>query len=147
MKLSILESLKDQEVSQENLASSLIVPNNNMGITITNDDLTNVVVEENESSELPYIPPPSTSKTEWFKWYSEVYLQSDHWQKVRAERLKLDGHRCRLCFTSPTKSNPLEVHHSHYDDVLYREHLVNPPVLITLCKLCHKAHHRAMRAR
>lgn len=88
--------------------------------------------------EIPYIPPSGTSNTEWFKWYSDVYLKSTHWINMRDRILKRDEHRCRFCGCSSSASNPLQIHHRDYES-LWRE---TDATLITLCKICHKGLHR-----
>jgi hypothetical protein len=40
----------------------------------------------------------------------EKYLESEHWQKVRAWMLDFAGNRCQLC----CKKTALEVHHNNY---------------------------------
>jgi len=61
--------------------------------------------------------------------YSE-YLQSEHWQKIRAERLKIDDYKCQKC----GRPLDLQVHHLNYDN-LGNEDIYSD--LITLCKYCH----------
>ncbi len=68
------------------------------------------------------------------KAYAE-YLNSDKWKEKRAERLKIDGYRCRLCGTGKN----LVIHHVTYvrfgnEDVIQD--------LITLCKKCHNRVHQ-----
>jgi hypothetical protein len=65
--------------------------------------------------------------------YSEYISSSPIWQKKRAERLEIDGHRCVVCKHDGSEYR-LEVHHLTYDnfgdeDVLYD--------LVTTCKRCH----------
>ena len=61
--------------------------------------------------------------------YSE-YLQSDHWQTVREERLEYDHHQCVFCGTT----NDLQVHHITYDRLGSED---VPHDLVTLCRTCH----------
>jgi 5-methylcytosine-specific restriction endonuclease McrA len=93
----------------------------------------------NESK--PTVPPPGTSRDDWFKWYSEVYLVSPHWLNLRESILKRDQYRCRTCNCSGTRTNPLHAHHNCYDD-LWNENEIN---LVTLCNRCHKAIHKAIK--
>lgn len=63
------------------------------------------------------------------------YLKSEHWQNVRAKRLKIDNHRCYLC----GRAKALNVHHLRYDN------LGNEDVkedLVTLCYKCHQMLHK-----
>lgn len=72
-------------------------------------------------------------------WYA-LYLQSSRWRLLRSLRRKLDGGRCRVCFTSVH----LETHHRSY-----RNRGAPGPLgflaelrdLITLCADCHEAAH------
>jgi len=68
--------------------------------------------------------------------YSE-YLQTNHWQAVRLERLKIDGFRCVVCLSR----EKLNVHHIDYSSLgdEKMEHLV------TLCREHHKAQHEVLR--
>lgn len=72
-------------------------------------------------------------------WYA-LYLQSPRWRLLRWLRRRLDGGRCRVCFTR----RRLETHHCSY-----RHRGAGGPVgfvselrdTITLCAGCHAAAH------
>ena len=72
-------------------------------------------------------------------WYA-LYLQSPRWRLLRSLRRRLDGGRCRVCFTRYR----LETHHRSY-----RNRGAPGPLgflaelrdLITLCADCHEAAH------
>lgn len=64
----------------------------------------------------------------------QKYLQGDHWQALRKQRLKLDKYRCQLCHTK----GRMHVHHKHYKGGIYQTTVED---LITLCEGCHKHHH------
>lgn len=60
----------------------------------------------------------------------EAYLASPEWKALAAQRKKIDGYKCRLCF-SPER---LEVHHRTYD----RQYHEDIEDLTTLCHECHE---------
>ena len=59
----------------------------------------------------------------------QKYLRSEHWQKIRSERLKIDDFKCQKC----GRPFDLQVHHLTYDRIGKED--IND--LITLCKNCH----------
>ena len=65
--------------------------------------------------------------------YREVYLQSDHWRRIREIALGDFEYRCAVCY-SPKN---LDVHHRTY------ERLGNERVtdLTVLCRSCHELFH------
>lgn len=66
-------------------------------------------------------------------WYRKVYLLSEHWKGLRKMKLKINP-RCEICGVK----RKLDVHHLRYKniyDVLVED-------LQTLCRKCHKKHHR-----
>jgi hypothetical protein len=72
--------------------------------------------------------------------YRERYLRSPRWRIIRWMRKRIDGRRCRMCF-SPRR---LEVHHKSY------KHKGDPGPLgmlaelrdcVTLCHDCHMREH------
>ncbi len=71
---------------------------------------------------------PSPGKESYYH-----YLQSDHWQQIRIEALKL-FRTCVLCGSK----NKLNVHHRNYKH-LYQEIITED--LIVLCKSCHEEYH------
>lgn len=77
----------------------------------------------------------------------ENYLQSEQWQAIRKERMRIDGYRCQGCGCKGSGLNPLEIHHFKYsDDVLYHEgkpENMNRQ-LVTLCRSCHILLHNIM---
>jgi len=73
----------------------------------------------------------------------ERYMQSAEWAAKRAQRLAVDGHKCRTCgHTGETW--PLQVHHVTYER-FEREDIEQD--LITLCANCHEAITDAIRRR
>ena len=73
----------------------------------------------------------------------ERYMQSAEWAAKRAERLEIDGHRCRTCGHTGEQWG-LQVHHVTY------ERLGDEDVekdLITLCASCHEAITSVIRSR
>lgn len=68
------------------------------------------------------------------------YLQSNAWKSIRKRVIKRDGGKCTKCGNPPKKHNWLEVHHLHYGN-FGCEQLED---LVTLCRLCHVEHHRAI---
>lgn len=72
----------------------------------------------------------------------EEYRRSEEWQKIRMERMKIDGHRCVMCQTSGTSINPLEVHHFGYRNVFHEDVYTE---LVTVCASCHLLLHRVMK--
>ena len=72
--------------------------------------------------------PPPILKTP----YSE-YLQSEHWQALRAAALKAAGNRCQLCYSDLR----LEVHHRTYE----RRGCELLSDLTVLCHRCHAQFH------
>ncbi len=63
----------------------------------------------------------------------QKYLKSDHWKKVRVERLKIDGDKCLVCMSKFC----LNVHHVNYKNI-GAEQMED---LRTLCEPCHKKAH------
>jgi len=63
--------------------------------------------------------------------YTE-YLRSDTWQRLRSERLKIDGYKCQRC----GRPFDLQVHHLFYPLELGTEDPYRD--LITLCDTCHE---------
>lgn len=64
------------------------------------------------------------------------YLETDHWQRIRKESLKLADYACQVCNTSNVE---LHVHHRSYDN-LGGEFLADT---IVLCKSCHELFHES----
>lgn len=62
----------------------------------------------------------------------QEYLKTSWWQKVRVERLKIDGYKCACCGTEKN----LQVHHTDYSKGWFHEDPRQD--LITLCKKCHE---------
>jgi hypothetical protein len=60
------------------------------------------------------------------------YLRSDTWQRLRSERLKIDGYKCQRC----GRPFDLQVHHLYYPLELGTEDPYRD--LITLCDMCHE---------
>ena len=63
--------------------------------------------------------------------YNE-YLRSETWQRLRSERLKIDGYKCQRC----GRPFDLQVHHLYYPPDLGTEDVHRD--LITLCDSCHE---------
>ena len=63
--------------------------------------------------------------------YAE-YLKSNWWQKIRLERLKIDGYKCVNCKADKN----LQVHHTDYSKGWFHEDPRQD--LITLCRKCHE---------
>ncbi len=63
------------------------------------------------------------------------YLQTQHWQDIRALALRRAGNKCQLC----SAKEALEVHHNSYE---YRgEEHIYPEDLVVLCEDCHSRFH------
>jgi len=71
------------------------------------------------------------------------YMASPAWRAVRAQRLALDGHKCRTCGHDGSVW-PLTVHHVSYAR-LGAEDVQED--LLTLCSSCHSAITEAARRR
>jgi len=65
-----------------------------------------------------------------------VYLQSDHWQKVRQRELKAARNACRVC---RSKKN-IEVHHATYERLGCEE----PTDVCALCEEHHELFQRSL---
>jgi hypothetical protein len=63
----------------------------------------------------------------------QAYLQSEHWQSLREQKLEEAEHKCQVC----NSREHLNVHHRTYRD-LGNEKLND---LTVLCKRCHEAFH------
>jgi hypothetical protein len=61
----------------------------------------------------------------------EQYIKSAQWDKKRAERLEIDGHRCAICHATER----LSVHHLHYETLTAEDARHD---LITLCPNHHQ---------
>ena len=68
----------------------------------------------------------------------QVYLRSQHWQKIRQLALNRDKFTCLDC---GAKSN-LQVHHSVYRDSPYQTKLQD---VFTVCRDCHEKEHQIKR--
>jgi len=66
-------------------------------------------------------------------WYRQVYLASEHWQRLRKAILRLQP-LCSNC----SRDTHLNVHHLSYQR-LWRE---RPDDLIVLCRACHRVAHQ-----
>lgn len=64
------------------------------------------------------------------------YMQTAHWQRVRALALESAGAACELCAGKVR----LEVHHRTYERLGFER----PDDVIALCHECHRDHHRAL---
>lgn len=64
--------------------------------------------------------------------YQRYLFETEWWQKIRTERLKIDGFRCANCGTDKN----LQVHHTDYSRGWFHEDPRQD--LITLCKTCHE---------
>jgi hypothetical protein len=82
-----------------------------------------------DDSELTIAIPKKITK----EWYGEVYLISDHWQKLRHKALEYSKGLCQLC----NSDKLINVHHRTYENLGYE----NIKDLIVLCKLCHAKFH------
>lgn len=60
------------------------------------------------------------------------YLKTAWWQKIRLERLKIDGYKCVNCGTEKN----IQVHHTDYSNGWFHEDPRQD--LVTLCKKCHE---------
>lgn len=69
----------------------------------------------------------------------QIYLKSEHWQRVRGMRLQFSGFRCEHCGCRVT----LQVHHLTYARI-HREQLAD---LIVLCDRCHSTIEESIRER
>lgn len=65
------------------------------------------------------------------KWYYEVYLKSEHWQKVQEMVYNFYGRKCMYCGETGVVLN---VHHNNYE-CLEKETLQD---VIPLCGRCHE---------
>lgn len=75
---------------------------------------------------------------DWFRKLTpyQRYLRSEHWLKLRAEKLESAGHCCNRC----SSVQDLEVHHLYYSKSWWDCQLAD---LEVLCADCHeKAHPR-----
>lgn len=67
------------------------------------------------------------------QWYSEIYLQSEHWKNIRAGALERAKERCQLC----NKDERLQVHHRTYENLGHEQDCD----LTVLCRACHAKFH------
>lgn len=92
--------------------------------------------EEHQPSE--YLTPKNLSREEEtlneLAGDYKVYLNSDHWKKIRASALRRDEYKCQMCGTAKN----LEVHHVRYDSLGTDEEIND---VITLCDDCHTKVH------
>lgn len=65
-------------------------------------------------------------------WYRKVYLSSDHWKRLKQQKLILNP-CCERCGVK----GRLDVHHAKYRNIFD----VGTADLITLCRRCHKKEH------
>lgn len=69
-----------------------------------------------------------------YKKNYKQYLETNHWQNVRENKLKESNYKCQLC---SKKDIELHVHHNTYENIGNEE--MND--LIVLCKDCHSKFH------
>lgn len=69
-------------------------------------------------------------------WYHEIYLKSDHWRDLRAEKLASRGRACERCGCR----NELQIHHNAYRSIFD----VGLDDLEVLCRPCHKTEHQRL---
>lgn len=62
-----------------------------------------------------------------------LYLQTNHWQKVKRKALKRADYKCMLC----SSRKELQIHHNNYD-CLFIERRSD---VVCLCQACHKTFH------
>jgi hypothetical protein len=67
----------------------------------------------------------------------DIYLQTDHWKRVRKEAIERAGHRCQLCNRHYNEAT-LQAHHRTYD----RRGQEEPGDLTVLCVDCHGKFHK-----
>ena len=73
----------------------------------------------------------------------EEQLKDVRWRRKRIHILERDGYQCRMCGTSGSGDNPLEIHHRYYEyDALAWEY--NDSALVTLCNDCHDLVHKTI---
>ena len=72
-----------------------------------------------------------------------AYIHSPKFQKIAAERFKIDGYRCCMCGCRGTATNKLECHHLSYKYLGHEEQRIYQD-LCTLCHCCHKSVHKLM---
>lgn len=74
----------------------------------------------------------SSNYLESRNFYRNIYLKSDHWKKLREEKLQ-QHNKCELCNTA----NFLDVHHINYRELFN----VKLSDLMVLCRSCHEKEH------
>jgi 5-methylcytosine-specific restriction endonuclease McrA len=62
-----------------------------------------------------------------------AYLDTDHWQAVRARALRRAGRHCQVC----GQRGRLDVHHNTYT----RRGCERPSDVVALCRSCHDLYH------
>jgi hypothetical protein len=77
---------------------------------------------------------------DWFKWYSESYLQSDGWRVRRKIVLMRDQHCCQMYLAGCT-GTATEVHHRSYAGMREGDNNAHQPLcdLVAVCGPCHRA--------
>lgn len=72
------------------------------------------------------------------KWCPyNIYLKTDHWQRVRYAAIERAGHRCQVC-NKHFDDTVLQAHHRTYD----RRGEESPTDITILCVSCHSAFHK-----
>lgn len=71
------------------------------------------------------------------------YLNSEKWKEIVKERMRIDEHRCVMCGSRGTTTNPLECHHLSYKYLGHEEKRIYQDLCI-LCHSCHKQVHNLM---
>lgn len=69
----------------------------------------------------------------------DAYLQTDHFQCVRASALQYAGNRCQVC----SSAELLQVHHNSYENLTCEA----PEDVFVLCATCHRIFHENGRIR
>ena len=67
------------------------------------------------------------------EWYREVYLNSEHWKNLRAQKLAEKGRKCEKCGSGTC----IQIHHLNYR-FIFDVQLCD---LQVLCEACHKIAH------
>lgn len=76
---------------------------------------------------------------EWFDWYYNEYLWSDHWKALRQLALERDKWTCQACLRAPAEV----VHHLTYEHV-GKELLFE---VVSVCRPCHTRCHPEKKLR
>lgn len=102
-----------------------------LGLSVANWG--NLIPDDNENSK--QFNKDTVTILKWCPY--DIYLKTDHWQRVRHDAIERAGHRCQVC-NKHFDDTVLQAHHRTYE----RRGEESPGDITVLCVSCHSAFHK-----